>query len=92
MVVTRPVRQGRLKLALEEVLSMTVDIPTSRSGPVFTSPHRIDCRYVTRQSVVRGKGFRSSASRTGLFAMTVWSHACSEILQTPDRDIIRVQH
>ena len=32
VVVTRPVRQGRLKLALEEVLSMTVDTPTSRSA------------------------------------------------------------
>ena len=32
VVVTRPVRQGRLKLALEEVLSMTVDTPSSRSA------------------------------------------------------------
>ena len=37
VVVTRPVRQGRLKLALEEVLSMTVDTPTSRSAPGTTS-------------------------------------------------------
>ena len=29
VVVTRPIRQGRLKLALEEVLSMHVDTPTS---------------------------------------------------------------
>ena len=36
--MTRPVRQGRLKLALEEVLSMTVDTPTSRSAP-STLPH-----------------------------------------------------
>lgn len=28
VVVTRPVRQGRLKLALEEVLSIHVDTPT----------------------------------------------------------------
>ena len=32
VVVTRPVRQGRLKLALEEVLSMTVATPSSRSA------------------------------------------------------------
>ena len=37
-VVTRPVRQGRLKLALEEVLSMTVDTPTSRSA-LSTASH-----------------------------------------------------
>ncbi len=37
VVVTRPVRQGRLKLALEEVLSMTVDTPTSRSAPSTAS-------------------------------------------------------
>ena len=29
-MVTRPARQGRLKLALEEVLSMQVDTPLSR--------------------------------------------------------------
>ncbi|BDA47022.1 probable sensor histidine kinase GacS [Coccomyxa sp. Obi] len=37
VVVTRPARQGRLKLALEEVLSMQVDTPlSSRSGSEAT--------------------------------------------------------
>ncbi len=36
VVVTRPARQGRLKLALEEVLSMTVDTPLSRCAHLLT--------------------------------------------------------
>ena len=43
VVVTRPVRQGRLKLALEEVLSIHMDTPTFTCASTFPSWHCTLC-------------------------------------------------
>lgn len=57
VVVTRPVRQGRLKLALEEVLSMTVDTPTSRSA-LSPSLHAVMLIYAMGKAQRVGDGSR----------------------------------